>query len=119
MKNQSTPIINQFVGLVKTNPFENSLEAIEQLAGFIVNDLDLNVVKKFSHTFSPRGITLIYILSESHLIIHTWPELGVIHIDLATCSFRTLEGFKKTLKHALYDYNNHSIRVKQIDIDKL
>jgi len=42
MKNQSTPTINQFVGLVKTNPFENSLEAIEQLAGSIVNDLNLN-----------------------------------------------------------------------------
>jgi len=71
MKNPSTLIINQFIGLVEAEPFENSLVSVEQIAESIANDIDLNVLKKLSHMFSPEGITLAYILSESHLIIHT------------------------------------------------
>ncbi len=118
MKDQSTQIINQFIGLIKTNPFENSIEAIEELAETIISDLDLNVVKKLSHMFSPKGITLVYVLSESHLVIHTWPELGIIHVDMATCSFRTIEEFEKSLKYGLNDYKVHSFELKSIIFGK-
>lgn len=119
MKDQSTPIINQYVGLIEADSFDNSLEAIEELAESIIDNLDLNVVKKLSHMFLPKGITLVYVLSESHLVVHTWPELGTIHVDLVTCSFRTKEEFEKSLKYALNNYNVRSIRVKPVDIDKL
>lgn len=46
----------------------------------------LNVVEKSSFTFDPVGITLVYILSESHLAVHTFPEKNLICIDLFTCS---------------------------------
>ena len=82
-------MIKQFVALVKTEPFDNSLEFIESLAEGIVSDLDLRVIKKMSHIFSPTGITLGYILSQSHLVIHTYPEDGVVHVDLAMCSDRS------------------------------
>ncbi|HGJ64455.1 TPA: hypothetical protein ENS27_03585 [bacterium] len=88
MTNQSIPIIRQFVALVEMKPFNNSLEFVENLAEGFVSDLDLKVVKKMSHIFSPTGITLGYILSQSHLVIHTYPEDGVIHVDLAMCSDR-------------------------------
>lgn len=119
MTSQSTPIISQYIGLVQVSPFENSIQAIEEFAESIVGDLGLNVVKKLSHMFPPKGITLIYVLSESHLVIHTWPELGIIHVDLVTCSFRTKDEFEKSLKYALSGYNVRSVKVKSIDIDKL
>lgn len=119
MTDQFTPIIKHFVALVKAEPFENSTEKIEDVAQSIIGDLDLNVVKKLSHLFSPQGITLIYILSESHLIIHTWPESGFIHIDMVTCSLRTEKEFEGSLKYAFVDYNPTSIEVKSVDFDKL
>lgn len=119
MTDRSTPIIKHFVALVKAEPFENSTEKIEDVAQSIIGDLDLNVVKKLSHLFSPQGITLIYILSESHLIIHTWPESGTFHIDLVTCSPRLQKEFESSLKYALVDYNPTSIEVKSVDFDKL
>lgn len=119
MTDQFTPVIKHFVALVKVEPFENSIEKIEDVAQSIIGDLDLNVVKKFSHIFFPQGITLIYILSESHLIIHTWPESGFIHIDMVTCSLRTEKEFENSLKYAFVDYNPTSIEARSVDFDKL
>lgn len=119
MTDQFTPIIKHFVALVKAEPFENSVEKIEEITQSIVGDLDLNIVKKLIHMFSPQGITLVYILSESHLIIHTWPESGFIHIDMVTCSLRTEKEFEGSLKYAFVDYNPTSIEVRSVDFDKL
>jgi len=39
-----------------------------------------------SHVVFPNGaITLVLILAESHLSIHTWPEERLIAIDLFSC----------------------------------
>jgi S-adenosylmethionine decarboxylase len=39
-----------------------------------------------SHVVFPNGaITLVLILAESHLSIHTWPEDNLIAIDLFSC----------------------------------
>ncbi|WP_368487424.1 adenosylmethionine decarboxylase [Clostridium sp. BJN0013] len=37
------------------------------------------------HRFSPQGISGVVIISESHLTIHTWPELGYAAVDVFTC----------------------------------
>lgn len=119
MMNQSTPIINHYVALVKVSSFENCLNSVEKIANSIATDLNLNIVKKASHMFEPQGITLIYVLSQSHLMVHTWPELGVIHVDLITCSYRSREKFEKCLKHALNGHAIDSIQIKSIEFDKL
>jgi S-adenosylmethionine decarboxylase len=42
--------------------------------------LDLKV-----YPFSPVGVTGMAIVSESHLVIHTWPEYGYAAVDVFTC----------------------------------
>ena len=37
------------------------------------------------HRFSPQGVSGVVVISESHLAIHTWPELGYAAIDVFTC----------------------------------
>ena len=37
------------------------------------------------HKFSPQGVSGVVIISESHLTIHTWPELGYAAVDIFTC----------------------------------
>ena len=37
------------------------------------------------HKFSPQGVSGVVIISESHLTIHTWPELGYATVDIFTC----------------------------------
>lgn len=43
------------------------------------------VVQKCFHLFNPHGVSGVVIISESHLAIHTWPELGYAAVDLFTC----------------------------------
>ena len=39
-----------------------------------------------SHVVFPNGaVTLVLILAESHLAIHTWPEEDFVAVDLFTC----------------------------------
>jgi spermidine synthase len=45
-----------------------------------------------SHTykkFDPQGVTILYLLSESHFSIHTWPELRCCAIDFYHCGPRS------------------------------
>lgn len=37
------------------------------------------------HQFAPQGVSGVVVISESHLAIHTWPELGYAAIDVFTC----------------------------------
>ena len=56
----------------------------------IIEALKLNVVGECSHQFkkdnAPHGATMIYLLAESHLSIHTFVDQGKITLDLFTCS---------------------------------
>ena len=43
------------------------------------------VVNLISNKFEPQGVTVIALLAESHLSIHTWPEAHYSAIDIFTC----------------------------------
>ena len=45
----------------------------------------MNIVKKTYHQFMPQGETCVWILAESHLAIHTYPEEKFFAIDVFTC----------------------------------
>lgn len=50
------------------------------------------VVGQFFHQFTsaaghPAGVTGAVILAESHLAIHTWPEICCVTIDVYVCNF--------------------------------
>ncbi len=40
------------------------------------------------HKFSPQGVSGVVVISESHLAIHTWPELAYAAVDVFTCGER-------------------------------
>jgi S-adenosylmethionine decarboxylase len=46
------------------------------------------IVAGISHTFPGAGLTCVCILSESHAVLHTWPETGTVNIDIFSCSPR-------------------------------
>ncbi|HZE90877.1 MAG TPA: S-adenosylmethionine decarboxylase, partial [Rhizobacter sp.] len=35
---------------------------------------------------SPGGVTGVVLLAESHLAVHTWPELGAVTLDVYVCN---------------------------------
>jgi S-adenosylmethionine decarboxylase len=46
------------------------------------------VVQRLSHLFPGTGLTAVLVLSESHAVLHTWPETGTVNIDIFSCSTR-------------------------------
>ena len=113
MTNQSIPIINHYASLISFDDFKDSFEDLKKYADIIIKNLKFSVVGKTSHSFKPVGKTMIYILSESHLVFHTWPEYKLIHIDLVSCIDLTQKDFHKALKLAFESTKNCKIQIKQ------
>jgi len=44
------------------------------------------IVECVSHAFPETGLTCVLILRESHAVLHTWPETGMVNIDIFTCT---------------------------------
>ena len=63
----------------------DSLETAEEALRDMVRALDVNLLDLRVYPFSPVGVTGIAIVSESHLVIHTWPEHGYAAVDIFTC----------------------------------
>ena len=43
------------------------------------------VLERSHYVFQPDGLTVVYLLSESHASLHTYPEFGACFVDLFTC----------------------------------
>ncbi len=41
------------------------------------------------HRFIPHGVSGVVVIAESHLSIHTWPEIGYAAVDIYTCGSHT------------------------------
>jgi S-adenosylmethionine decarboxylase proenzyme len=43
------------------------------------------VLRTAFQDFNPQGVSGVVVIAESHLTIHTWPELGYAAVDIFTC----------------------------------
>lgn len=50
-----------------------------------VKESGLTALKNYFFQFEPVGVTGVYVLSQSHFSIHTWPEKNFASIDIFTC----------------------------------
>ncbi len=63
----------------------NSIDKVEKYMIDAALECGATIVQKCFHMFNPYGVSGVVIISESHLAIHTWPELGYAAVDLFTC----------------------------------
>jgi S-adenosylmethionine decarboxylase len=76
--------------------------AVVGLLDRIVAAMDLHVVSTAVHVFGGQaGITAMYLLSESHLAIHTFPESGVATLNAYCCTPRTAAPWRELLGELL------------------
>ena len=68
----------------------------------IVALLELRVVSTAVHVFpGPGGLTAMYLLAESHLTIHTFPEAGTATLNLYCCKPRQPAPWRELLAEHL------------------
>ena len=76
-------------------------EALQQTCVRLARDAGLTVVGDHFHKFADAGgVTGLVLLAESHLAVHTWPELNAVTLDVYVCNFR---GDNSGKAHALTD----------------
>ncbi|RJS94573.1 adenosylmethionine decarboxylase [Candidatus Bathyarchaeota archaeon] len=46
---------------------------------------DAKIIRRIIQRFSPHGISVILILAETHISIHTWPEYEYAALDIFIC----------------------------------
>ena len=51
----------------------------------ICERFDYKILGEIKHVFTPEGCTILLLLSESHMSIHTFPEKKYLAFDLYTC----------------------------------
>ncbi len=69
----------------------NDVDALRTLCLDAVADAGLRSVGHLFHPFvdadgRPQGVTGVVLLVESHLAVHTWPELGSVTADVYVCN---------------------------------
>ena len=63
----------------------NDVKKVEEIMVNAALEAGAEVREFIFHKFSPQGVSGVVVISESHLTIHTWPELGYAAVDVFTC----------------------------------
>jgi S-adenosylmethionine decarboxylase len=67
--------------LVSMPDRQSMLEACEAA----IRASGMNVECVVRKDFQPQGMTAVWVLSESHFTLHTYPEIGYVSVDCYTC----------------------------------
>jgi S-adenosylmethionine decarboxylase proenzyme len=90
-------------------------EGLYDLMNEIIEEMKLNVLNYMCYDFKPYGCSMVYLLSESHMCIHTYPEHSSFSFDLYTCN---KESDLKEICHIIYKYFNKSCRIVKKIVDR-
>ena len=63
--------------------------ALRQFCHDSINRAGLTILGDLFHEFDGGGVTGTVVLAESHLAIHTWPELQSVTLDVYVCNYTT------------------------------
>ncbi len=63
----------------------NDLEHVRTAVRDAAKAARSTLLHESAHSFEPQGVTALALLAESHISVHTWPELGYVAADIFTC----------------------------------
>jgi spermidine synthase/S-adenosylmethionine decarboxylase proenzyme len=67
-----------------------SVEAVKTALEGAAKRANVTILHGYFHRFTPLGVSGLLCIAESHISIHTWPELGYCAADIYTCGDHTL-----------------------------
>jgi S-adenosylmethionine decarboxylase len=100
----NNPIGTHIMGdLVNCDPdylFGLDMEEVRKKVSEIIQKNNLTELGSYYHKFDNDSFTAVIALSESHVSMHTWPELGIVNMDVYTCNYQrnNTEATRKTFE---------------------
>lgn len=74
----------------ETNPF-----ILREKYNYLLKESGFGVLSFCEYTFEPQGYTALWLLSESHFALHTFPEEEKTYFELSSCIEKQYLKFKK------------------------
>ncbi len=80
----------------------SNIDNLRRAMGEAIKESGATVLDETHYVFPPNGLTMVFLLSESHASIHTYPEYGACFVDLFTCGSKcSAEKFDAVLRDYL------------------
>lgn len=64
-----------------------NMEKVKSTLNQLIKSFGLTEVGTFYYEFPGGGFTGVVSLIESHIAVHTWPELGALTLDVYLCNY--------------------------------
>ena len=96
----------------------NSLDRIKSLMKAAAKAANTTIVTSTFKPFDPQGVSGVVVIEESHLSIHTWPEVGYAAVDFYTCGKGEPEKAHEVLLMGLEATEHELIRVERGRIEE-
>lgn len=94
----------------------NDIEQMQKVLTAAIQSAALEVISFQSHQFPHEGITVLALLTDGHLGIHTYPEVGFAAIDIFTCDSHSMpEKALTIIKGALVPEKTKTTLIKRGD----
>lgn len=63
----------------------SGVDSLKYVLQRFVEHTGLTKVNELTHVFQPQGVSIVFILSESHIALHSWPEEQYAYITISSC----------------------------------
>lgn len=70
---------------IKNSHLLNNKSLLSSLLKNICFNNGFEILKEIDYSFDPIGCTILFLLSESHISIHTFPEKNHLSFDIYSC----------------------------------
>ncbi len=86
-------------------------DRIQQAFRDCVDECGATLLHIHTHKFSPQGVSGVAVLAESHISVHTWPEIGYGAFDVFMCGDAAPWKAVEVLRQA---FDAGEVRVKEL-----
>lgn len=75
----------------------NNVEVLTKIGSAAIENADYKILNFSVTQYQPYGLSVIFIIAQSHIAFHTYPEYFYMQIEISTCG-ESEEGIEKIYK---------------------
>ena len=94
----------------------NEVVVLSSTLDMVLTDSKFSILGTIEHHFTPLGYTKLWLLGESHLALHSFPEEEKVYIELSSCSEEKFYDFWKTFYKWIVDQRFKTFPQPPLDV---